>query len=255
MTHTKPVSALGSQIPVRTFSEWDSVGPGHFQLDLVGHDGGIATGEFRFTVSATDVCTGWTERRAILTKAACWVTEALHAMRSAVAFPIVEIHPDNGSEFINRNLTTYCREHSIGMTRSRAGRKNDNCYVEQKNFDTVRKLVGYYRYCGPQTVEVMNELYRLHGLLQNYVYPSQKLISKTRVGATVYKKHDSPKTPADRLLARTDTPAKVRWNIHAIRQRIDPLEIATQVASLQRQLIAMAVKHRAAFHTDQGATA
>lgn len=255
ISHTKPVSALGSAIPVRTFSQWVHVTPGHFQLDLVGHDGGIAHGQFCFTLSATDVCTGWTERRAVHTKAASRIVPALENMRKSVVFAFLEIHPDNGSEFINHILTSYCREHHIRMTRSRAGRKNDNCYVEQKNFDTVRKIVGYYRYLGEQSAQIMNELYRLHGLLQNYVYPSQKLVSKTRSGATVHKKHDSPKTPADRLLGREDTPARVRWNVHAIRQSIDPIAVATRVAALQRQLIGTAVKHLSSSKTEQGASA
>ena len=255
VSHTKAVSALGSQIPVRTFSEWKDVAPGHFQLDLVGHDGGIAEGQFCFTLSATDVCTGWTERRAVQTKAARNIAPALENMRKAVVFRLLEIHPDNGSEFINHILTSYCREQGIRMTRSRAGRKNDNCYVEQKNFDTVRKLVGYARYVGEQTVGLMNELYRLHGLLQNYLYPSQKLISKTRCGARVHKHHDSPKTPADRLLARTDITPRMRWNIHARRQAIDPIQISTQVARLQRQLLALAVRNPGSPKTEEGATA
>jgi hypothetical protein len=91
--HTRPASGLASQIPVRTFSEWHDVGPGYLQLDLVGHDGGISSGEFCFTLSATDVCVGWTERRAILTRAARWVTAALEEIRAVMPFSIIEIHP------------------------------------------------------------------------------------------------------------------------------------------------------------------
>jgi hypothetical protein len=254
LPHTRPVSGLAAQIPVRTFSEWRDVGPGHLQLDLVGHDGGIASGEFCFTLSATDVCTGWTERRAILTKAARWVTEALEQMQSAFAFPVMEIHPDNGSEFINRNLTSYCAEHHIRMTRSRAGRKNDNCYVEQKNFDTVRKLVGYYRYCGEQAVGALNELYLTHGLLLNYVYPSQKLLRTDRHGSVVRKTHDAPRPPADRLLARDDIDGRCRWQIAAVRQSLDPLELSVHIGRLQRAIISHAsrLSHTSA---SQGATA
>ncbi len=254
LSHTRPVSGLASQIPVRTSSEWRGVSPGHLQLDLVGHDGGIASGDFCFTLSATDVCTGWTERRAILTRASRWVTEALEEIRSAMAFPVHEIHPDNGSEFINRNLTRYCAQQHVKMTRSRAGKKNDNCYVEQKNFDTVRKLVGYYRYSGQQAVSALNELYRVHGLLLNYVYPSQKLLSTHRRGSMVRKTHDTPRTPADRVLAHADTSARCRWNIHAARQHIDPLQLASTVSRLQRALISQAARHPVAT-TPQGASA
>jgi transposase InsO family protein len=253
--HTKPAAALAAQIPIRTFGEWDEVGPGHLQLDLVGHDGGNAGGTFCFTLCATDVCTGWVERRALLTKAARWVCAALPQMFSAFPYPIVEIHPDNGSEFINRNLLSWCKERGVCMTRSRAGRKNDNCYVEQKNFDAVRKLVGYYRYTGERCVSLLNELYLAHGLLQNYVYPSQKLLSKVRHGSTVSKRYDAPQCPADRVLALSTTAGKARWNIHARRQDIDPIDLAEQCRVLQKALLEYAIKLSQLSSSTQGVSA
>lgn len=255
LPHTHPVSALATQIPVRTFSDWQEVDPGHLQLDLVGHDGGTASGEFCFTLCATDVCTGWSERRAMLAKATRWVCGSLAEIRSTVPFQIREIHPDNGTEFINHNLFEWCRQRHIAMTRSRANRKNDNCYVEQKNFDAVRKLVGYYRFAGPQAVQLMNELYLLHGMLQNYVYPSQKLLSKTRHGSAVSRRHDAPTTPASRLLACPQTTAKVRWKIHAVMQNIDPIAIAQQCQNLQLSLIRLAVASSDRTLTGEGSPA
>jgi len=235
--HTRPVSAVAAGIPVRTFSEWNDVRPGHLQIDLVGHDGGIASGEFCFTLAVTDVCTGWTERRAVRNKAARWVLAALQEIRRTIPFPIIELHPDNGSEFINKMFLDYCHTHSLTVSRGRPGRKNDNCYVEQKNFDTVRKLVGYYRFAGQCVVDLLNELYAIHGPLQNLVYPSQKLVNKQRVGAKVYKHYDRPMSPADRLLARNDIDGRTRWNIAAARQRLDPVDLAERITILQRRLI------------------
>jgi transposase InsO family protein len=253
--HTKPAAALAAQIPIRTFGQWRDVGPGHLQIDLVGHDGGIASGEFCFTLCATDVCTGWVERRAILTKAARWVCAALDEMRDCFPYPIEEIHPDNGSEFINRNLISWCRTHEVRITRSRSGRKNDNSYVEQKNFDAIRKLVGYYRYSGDSSVTLLNELYRLHGSLQNYVYPSQKMLSKTRTGSKVSKRYDAPLSPADRTLALPDIGGKVRWTIHARRQDIDPFDLADKCRSIQKQLIEQAIRLSDPSQSQAGASA
>jgi hypothetical protein len=246
---------LASQVPIRTFSQWDAVGPGHLQLDLVGHDGGNASGMFCFTLCATDVCTGWVERRAILTKAARWVCEALEQILPVFPYPIVEIHPDNGSEFINRKLLSWCAERGLRMTRSRAGKKNDNCHVEQKNFDAVRKLVGYYRYAGEHSVELLNELYRTHGLLQNYVYPSQKLVSKVRHGSAVSKRHDAPQTPADRVLGCATNDGRTRWNIHARRQRLDPIELADTSRRLQKAVVEQASTLTATNSKDEGVSA
>ena len=158
---------------------------------------------------------------------------------------LIELHPDNGSEFINLNLFKYCKDTGLAMTRSRAGRKNDNCYVEQKNFDTVRKLVGYSRFATPEAVEALNELYRVQGELQNFIYPSQKLIEKERHGAKVTKRYDRPKTPAQRLLARKDIPRAVKKAVRLRHASVNPLRLAHEVERLQDTVAALAERHQA----------
>ena len=236
-THTRSAGGLISQIPIRTFAEWQDVAPGHVQLDLVGHDGGSSGGDFCCTLSLTDVCLQWTERRAILNRAQRWVQAALEEIRSEMPFELVELHPDNGSEFINHNLVRYCTQTGLRISRSRPERKNDNCYVEQKNFDTVRKIVGYFRYESEQAVDLLNRLYRVHGLLLNYFMPSQKLLSKTRIGSRVHKRYDAAMSPAARLLARTDLPLALRRRVSRKRKELNPLELAVEVTRLQNQLI------------------
>ncbi len=240
ISHTRPNPALRQMIPVRTFGEFSNVAPGHFQLDTVSHDGGVASGEYAFSVVLSDVCTAWTERRAVPNRAARWIQQALHDVRQAIPFAVEHLHPDCGSEFINKNLLRYCLQQSISLTRSRPGKKNDNCWVEQKNFDTVRKLVGYARYSGEEALQTLNELYRLQGLLQNYVLPSQKLLRKTRVGSRTCKHYDAPLTPAQRALRRPELPAKAKARIRRIRASLNPLELADQVAAVQHKLLALA---------------
>jgi len=243
--YTRGTAALVNQIPVRTFGDWRHVPPGHVQIDLVGHDGGIASGQCCFTLTAADVCSGWTERRAVLNRASRWVLEALKDIRAAIPFPLIEIHPDNGSEFINYALIDWCARTSLIMTRSRAGKKNDNGYVEQKNFDTVRKIVGYARYTTPEAVDILNALYQTHALLQNYVYPSQKLIEKTRIGSRVIKHYDQPQTPADRLLNHPAVDERVKQKIRAIQQTLNPLHLAAEVSRLQSALLRAAARQPA----------
>jgi hypothetical protein len=239
-SHTRATRRVMSEIPIRTFSEWDGVGPGHVQLDLVGHEGGNSRGDFCCTLSVTDVCLQWTERRAILNRAQRWVQAALDEIRCVMPFGLLELHPDNGSEFINGNLVRYCHDSGLAMTRSRPERKNDNCYVEQKNFDTVRKLVGYFRYESEEVVRLMNQLYIAHGLLLNYFIPSQKLMSKTRTGGKVHKRYDPPASPAQRLLKRSDVPLAARRRVARTLKQLNPLKLAAEVARLQKQLIEMA---------------
>jgi transposase InsO family protein len=237
---TRPTTALLGLIPVRTFGDYSSVPPGHVQLDTVSHDGGISSGDYAFSLAFTDVCTGWTERRAVPNRASRWITEAVDQMRAAIPFPVTHLHSDNGSEFINHNLYRYCKTHGIELSRSRAGRKNDNCWVEQKNFDTVRKLVGYARYCSPQAREALNALYRLHGVLQNYVLPSQKLTAKNRVGSRVQKRYDQPLTPAERVLRHKEIADELKAKVCRANGRLDPLALADRSAAAQRRVLALA---------------
>ncbi len=245
-SYTRGTAALSEQIPIRTFGEWNNVVPGHVQIDLVGHDGGRLSGQCCFTLTVTDVCLGWTERRAVLNRAAVWVTSAMKEIRDAIPFALIELHPDNGSEFINHNLFQYCKDTHLTMTRSRPGRKNDNCYVEQKNFDTVRKLVGYARFTTPEAVEALNELYRVQGQLQNFVYPSQKLIKKERHGAKLTKRYDRPQTPAQRLLAREELTDEVKNAVGEHLSSLNPLSLAHEVERLQDTVATLAEPHRGA---------
>lgn len=133
---TRPGSLLKSQIPMRTFSEWDERSPGFGEVDLVGHDGGYVSGEYIQTLDFTDVCSGWTEMQAVRNKAQIWVFEAIKDIRARLPFELLGIDSDNGSEFINHHLLKYCQKEEITFTRSRPYRKNDNCYAR------AEKLVG-----------------------------------------------------------------------------------------------------------------
>ena len=244
ISHTRSAGALTQLIPVRTFGDFSSVAPGYAQLDTVGHDGGRATGEYAFSLSLSDVCTGWTERRGVPNRAERWIEAALEEIRQVVPFPLQHLHPDNGTEFINHNLLRYCHRHHIQLSRSRANRKNDNCWVEQKNFDTVRKLVGYLRYSSSEALQALNELYRVQGLLQNYVLPSQKLVEKKRVGSKVIKRYDKPLSPAERVLKHPQITKAVKAKVRRVRAALDPLRLADEVAHLQRRLLALAEDQR-----------
>lgn len=241
-TYTRSKESLKDLVPVRTHQEWKDCPPGHAQIDTVGHDGGLLSGECSFTLCLTDVCTEWTERAAMQNHAFKWVHQGLDTFRAAMPFPLLHLHPDGGSEFINHGMIAYCAnpKHPVELTRSRAGKKNDNAHVEQKNFDTVRKLVGYARYSTLEMLEVLNEVYRIHGLLLNYFYPSQKLIKKTRVGSKVRKTYDRPQSPADRVLAHPAISEQIKKKLVATRASLNPLWLSGEVdrlSGLLRELL------------------
>ena len=163
---TKPGTLLKHSIPIRTFADWNEKEPGFLEVDLVGHEGGNLQGEFLYSLDATDIHTGWTETRAIKNKAQIWTFNALKEIRKKFPFPIKGIDSDNGSEFINAHLLSYCEKEHITFTRARPYRKNDNCFVEQKNYCVVRRAVGYLRYDTDEELKIMSELYTVQGSIR-----------------------------------------------------------------------------------------
>ncbi len=192
---TRPGSILKHQIPIRTFYPWDERLPGFFELDTVGHDGGSAAGEYCFTLNATDVYSGWVELRALRNRGHRWVMEQVINIRSELPFALKGVDTDNGGEFINKVLLNYCKEHEITFTRGRPYRKNDNCFVEQKNDMAVRRTVGYYRFDTEEEYEALRNVYKHLCPLLNFYYPSVRIIAKERIGSKVKKIYDEPKTP------------------------------------------------------------
>ena len=196
---TLPGTLLRQQIPIRTYEEWSEGRPGFFEIDLVAHCGGTASGDYAYTLTMTDIYTGWTECVALPNRSKIAVEVGIEMVRQRLPFPLLGIDSDNGAEFINFHLKDYCDKHSITFTRCRPYKKNDQCHVEQKNGAVVRPLVGYARYEGSAAVTYLNRLYAKHRICVNFFEPSMKLVSKTRTGARVQRKYDTAKTPWQRL--------------------------------------------------------
>jgi hypothetical protein len=244
---TKPGSLLKSQIPIRTWADWDDTRPGFVEIDLVGHEGGDPRGDFCQTLTVTDIATGWTEPRAVKNKAQVWVFAAIKTIITAMPFPVIGIDSDNGSEFINAQLLRFCEAEKITFTRSRPGNKNDGAHVEQKNWAVVRRAVGYYRYDTPAELDLLNALYALLRLQINFFSPQQKLISKTRHGAKVTKRYDTAATPYQRVLADQRIPAHIAAALTAQYQQLNPAQIRRDITTLGDGLLELVkAKHQPA---------
>jgi hypothetical protein len=244
-SHTKPGTLLKSQIPIRTFSEWDDARPGFVEVDLVAHDGGDANGEYLYTLDLTDVCTGWTETMGVRNKSQVAVFEALVEIRRRLPFDLLGIDSDNGGEFINNHLLRYCLKEKITFTRARDYRKNDNCFVEQKNYSVVRRNVGYLRYETQEELELLNELYRDLRLYTNFFQPVMKLRWKEREGARVRKKYDLAQSPYRRVLASTKVEKKKKERLKGVYENLNPAHLKREITRLQNQLIDLAMKRNA----------
>jgi hypothetical protein len=237
---TKPGSLLKSQIPVRTWAEWDDAVPGFVEIDTVFHDGGNRGGGHAFTLTVTDIATGWTENRSLSDRAAKTVLAALNDIARRMPFPILGVDSDNGSEFINEDLLGWCEGRQITFTRARPGNKNDGCHVEQKNWSVVRTVVGYYRYDTAAELLLLNEIWQLQSKLTNYFYPQQKLISKVRQGAKVSKKHDEAATPFHRAIDHPTMTVERIVGLTRTYSLINPAAAQRQIQALTAQLFTLA---------------
>jgi hypothetical protein len=249
-SYTKPGSMLKHHIPVRRGSDWDDAVPGYFEIDLVGHDGGNSSGDFSFSLNMTDVATGWTEPVALKNKAQKWTFEGIVAVEKRIPMKLRGIDSDNGSEFINFHLYNYCQEEKIEFTRSRPNRKNDNCYVEQKNYSVIRRYAGYFRYDTEEEVALLNELYAQVRLQINYFLPSMKLLEKVRVGSKVIKRYDEAKTPFQRVLEtgvlNGDAKAKVEKEFSGL----NPVIIQRKICDIQDKLEKLVIRKQRAVKSD-----
>jgi hypothetical protein len=154
------------------------------------------------SLNLTDIHSGWTESRALLGKSQVAVQQALDEIEKGLPFRLLGVDSDNGSEFINWHLKSWCEQKKIQLTRGRPYKKDDNAHVEQKNWTHVRKLLGWERYDSPAAVDAINDLYRHElRLWLNLYLPSVKLVKKVRVGSKVRRVYDAAQTPLERVLA------------------------------------------------------
>lgn len=233
---TKPGTLLKHQVPIRTYADWDDKRIGFVEIDLVQHDGGNPSGIFACTLNVTDVCSGWTEPIAVANKAQIRVFAALKQVRGRLPFPLLGVDSDNGAEFINGELIRYCQQEALTFTRGRVGRKNDNAFVEQKNYSVVRRLIGYDRFDTAKQVKQLNQLYERYRLYINFFLPVTKLVRKERQGRHVRKFYDDPKTPYQRLLDSPLVSDEIKATLRRTYATLDPVILHRQLLTLNQTL-------------------
>ena len=240
---TKPGSLLKSQIPVRVCFDRNERRPGFFELDRVSHCGSRAMGQFCQTLTLTDVGSAWTQACALLNNAHRWVKEQIACTHAALPFPMLGIDSDNGGEFINHQLLDWCIQNGIKFTRSRPYHKNDNCFVEQKNGDVVRKTVGYARFEGEKAADALADVYRFLNPLLNYWYPTLRLIAKEKLPSGRYKKiyEKDPKTPFRRLLESPDVSDECKAELRRRAALLNPIALKRGMDEARDRLLKLSV--------------
>jgi hypothetical protein len=232
---TKPGTLLKTEIPIQG-SVFDHAVPGFIEADTVAHCGNSLAGQFIWSLTMTDICTGWTECRAVWHKGAQGVVSQVKDVEAHLPFKMLGFDCDNGSEFLNNYLLAYFSEKkrrydiNFAFTRSRPYHKNDNAHVEQKNWTHPRRLFGRDRLDLIELVQPMNELYRNEfSLLRNHFFPTFKLAKKIRVNSRYKRIYDTPRTPYQRVLETDSVPQSKKDELIALHKSIDPVALTRQV--------------------------
>jgi hypothetical protein len=236
---TKPGSLLRSEIPIRT-GTWDLTQPGYLEADSVAHCGASMAGDFIWSLTYTDILSGWTEGGAVWNKGAAGVLAATRQMEARLPFDLLGFDSDNGGEFLNHHLWAYMRERKtpVQFTRSRPYHSDDNAHVEQKNWTWARQLLGYGRMEKPELVEPISALYReVWGPWQNFFLPCLKLKRKWREGSHWRKRYELPQTAYQRLCAPGILPQKARRQLQERYASLNPFDLKDELEKRLKEIL------------------
>jgi hypothetical protein len=244
--HRKPPTSLNrvaTSIPMRVIL-WNEKQPGHIEIDLVHHCGSITSGEYVYTLQFIDVTTGWSERVAVLGRSYRVMQDAFRRIFARIPFPILELHPDNGSEFINDHLVRFLKDEipHLFLSRSRPRHSNDNRFVEQKNDTLIRHFLGHQRFDTVAHTLAMNRLYDKMWVYYNLFQPVMRLRDKAHItdqnGASrVIRRFDTATTPFDRLCATSAITQERQEQLKRLRTQTNPRQLRNHIWQLVDHIV------------------
>ena len=207
---------------------WDVSTPGYLEADTVAHCGTSMAEDFVWSLTVTDIYSGWTESRSLWNKGATGVVEQIKDIENKLPFPLLAFDSDNGSEFLNMHLIRYFSDRSkvIPFTRSRPYHKNDNAHVEQKNWIHVRQLLGYKRLENPDVVSLINDLYKNEwSIYQNHFVPTFKLLEKQKINSRYQRLYETPVTPYQRLMDSDYISPEKKYYLRKLHLSLNPYQL------------------------------
>jgi len=217
---------LFDKILTKTSDELNRNTLGIIEMDHVEHCGSNKAKDYVCTLSCTDICSGWFEAEGMMGMGQERTLRGVKLARERMPFDWKEMHPDNGTSFINDILYRYSLDQELEFTRSRPYKKNDNCWVEQKNRTHVRKIIGMLRYDTKKELDIINDLYKNElRLYKNFFCPCMKLISKERINGKMYKKYDNPKTPYERIMESNEVSNEIKLKLKKQYEELNPAEL------------------------------
>jgi hypothetical protein len=224
------------KVPVKVAADWDTSEIGNVQVDFVAHCGRSTGGDYIHTISTVDIASNWWEGQAIAVRSQQASKEGLRQIRGRVPFRILELHPDNDSALVNDLLWDWTQQEKIRLSRSRPYKKNDNAWVEQKNWTHVRKVVGYRRFDTTRELRLLNELYGVLRLYKNFFLPTIRLKSKERVEGRIKRKYDEARTPYQRVMESGQITEAKKRELRRLYEGLNPAALYRQITQLREQL-------------------
>ena len=225
---------------------WNIEQPGYLEVDLVVHCGPSASGSFMYSIQWIDIATGWSERRAVLGRGYLVMQDGFRCILSRLPFPVICIHPDNDSAFFNHHMLRFWGEivPSVTLTRSRPYHKNDNPHVEQKNRTLIRYYLGDYRLDTVAHVLTANRLYDYLWVYNNFFQPVMHLVDKQMIREEglpprVVRRHDTPRTPFERLCETDAILPQHQEQLEAIRDATNPRLLRQQIYDTVDQILSL----------------
>ncbi|MFQ5822113.1 MAG: hypothetical protein ACE5IT_09630 [bacterium] len=240
---TRHGSLLKSSIPIR-ITDWDTNRVGFMEIDAVAHNGGDPAGVFIFSLDLVEIYSGWSEQYAVMGKGRKTVVQAVEEIRQTVPFVLKGLDSDSGSEFINWHMVSYCQSKRLNFTRSRPDRRNDNAYVEQKNYTHIRKWLGYGRYDREKQMRMINNLYRNElRLFNNFFRPVMKIKTKEKINNSVCrKKYDIAQTPYQRLMNSGQIPETKKQELKKLYLSLNPVRLKQAIDAKLKKIRQSSIK-------------
>jgi hypothetical protein len=239
---------VAREIPMRRIP-WNEQQPGHFEVDVVHHCGLSSSGHYVHTIQMIDVATGWAEQVATLGRSYLAMEDGFRRILARVPFAVLEIHPDNGSEFLNHHLVRFWKETVKGVTlsRSRPFHKNDNRFVEQKNSTLVRAYLGPARFDTATQTKAINQLYEKMWLYYNFFQPVMRLREKTTSPlpptegqpSRIKRRFDPAQTPLDRLCQTDAISEEHKEHLRTLRHQINPRQLCREIHQLRDHIFSL----------------
>ena len=225
-------------IPIETHHA-DVNCPGVMEADTVAHCGNSLAGDFVWSLTLTDIFSGWTENRAVWNRGYEGVKLSIRDIEQSLPFRLTGFHSDNGGEFLNHHLIRYLQERHepVRFTRGRPDHKDDNAHVEQKNYTHVRLLLGYQRIEDPLLIPHINRLYAAWDLFNNVCLTSMKLVEKTKVGSRYLRRYATPTSPCQRLIDSPVVDEAKKTFLTELMCNINPFSLKRQIDHYQRIIL------------------